>query len=68
MLLVLFLSYILALYMLKCRSSNSRLSLFLDSAKQGWVCVVQWRPLGLKFAALLGLAVFWFDKEVTSSC
>ena len=63
MLSTLFIGYFSACYVLsKHKSNNSKMSCLLTSTEQGWANVLQWRPLGLKFAALLGLAVFWFDK------
>lgn len=34
----------------------------LEKIKAGWVQALWWEPWGVKLAALLGLAVFWFGK------
>lgn len=43
-------------------SDNSRFSHLINKAKQGWAEALQWRPWGVKAAALIGLATFWYDK------
>ena len=43
-------------------SDDSRFNRLMNKAKQGWAHALQWRPWGLKVAALLGLATFWYDK------
>ena len=43
-------------------SENSRFSYLMNKAKQGWADALRWRPWGVKAAALLGLATFWYDK------
>ena len=41
---------------------NSKFSQLMNKVKQGWAHVLQWRPWGVKVAALFGLATFWYDK------
>ena len=41
-------------------SDNSRFTHLMNKAK--WARALQWRPWGLKGAALFGLATFWYDK------
>lgn len=41
---------------------ESRTYVIMQQAKAGLAQALHWKPWGVKFAALLGLAVFWFDK------
>lgn len=41
---------------------NSMMSLLLASVRRNWNRALKWKPYGVKLGALLGLAVFWFDK------
>lgn len=43
-------------------NDNSRFTHLMNKAKQGWARALQWQPWGLKVAALIGLATFWYDK------
>ena len=43
-------------------SNKNRFSHLMNKAKQGWAHALQWRPWGVKVAALSGLATFWYDK------
>ena len=39
-----------------------QLAAMLSDMKRHWNQALKWKPWGLKFAALIGLGVFWFDK------
>lgn len=47
---------------LKPVTPDSKFYDLLQKAKAGWARALHWKPWGIKTAALLGLAVFWFDK------
>ena len=42
--------------------SKPKLAAMLSDIKHHWSQTLKWQPWGVKFAALVGLGIFWFDK------